>query len=146
MDEIVPLTGDYIGLIVSMAARAMGVGITRAFAQAGRAITCEQWIILRTLWDKDGRCQQELALHTGKDKASITRLTDALEKRGLVRRKGSESDRRQKLIFLTDEGVRIKDELVPLVAAVLLKAQAGIDRQRLEQCRDVLYQFYSNLC
>ena len=43
-------------------------------------LTIEQWSVLYQLWKEDGKSQQELCNATFRDKPSITRLIDNLEK------------------------------------------------------------------
>ena len=49
-------------------------------------------------------------------KSGITRVVDRLERRGLVDRKMSESDRRVILAGLTDDGVEILEQARPFIA------------------------------
>ena len=58
----------------------------RNFRQYNVDITPEQWTVLLYLWEKDGVTQQELCNATFKDKPSMTRLIDNLEKQTLVTR------------------------------------------------------------
>lgn len=50
-------------------------------------------------------------------KSGITRIVDRLEKRGLVGRKMSETDRRVVLACLTDEGVEMLERARPAIAS-----------------------------
>ena len=45
------------------------------------------------------------------DRSAVTWVTDRLEERGYVERRSDERDRRVKLLTLTDEGRRVRDEL-----------------------------------
>ena len=45
------------------------------------------------------------------DNSNVTWITDRLEERGLVERRSDPRDRRVKLIALTDEGRRVRDEI-----------------------------------
>ena len=45
------------------------------------------------------------------DNSAVTWITDRLEERGLVERQADPSDRRVKLLALTDEGRRVRDEI-----------------------------------
>ncbi|MEI9955734.1 MAG: MarR family transcriptional regulator [Ferruginibacter sp.] len=60
--------------------------------------------MLYHLWKEDGLSQQQLCDATFRDKPSITRLVDNLEKVKLVKRNASKEDRRINMIVLTDEG------------------------------------------
>ena len=52
----------------------------------------------------DGKSQNEIAEKTIRDKVSVTKIIDNLEKHKLVKRALDEKDRRVRRIFLTDEG------------------------------------------
>ena len=58
--------------------------LSRNFRQNGMEITPEQWTVLLFLWEKDGVTQQELCNATFKDKPSMTRLIDNMERQHLV--------------------------------------------------------------
>jgi len=45
------------------------------------------------------------------DRSAVTWITDRLEERGYVERRGSDRDRRVTLLVLTDEGRRVRDEI-----------------------------------
>ena len=59
--------------------------LQKNFRQAGLDITIEQWSILYHLWKEDCLSQQELCNRTFRDKPSITRLIDNLEKQKLAK-------------------------------------------------------------
>ena len=72
--------------------------LSRNFRQNGLEITPEQWTVLIFLWEKDGVTQQELCNATFKDKPSMTRLIDNMERQHLVVRISDKKDRRTNLI------------------------------------------------
>ena len=45
------------------------------------------------------------------DRSAVTWITDRLEERGYVERRSDERDRRVKLLALTDEGCRVRDDI-----------------------------------
>ena len=96
-------------------------------------ITFEMLEVMSVLWRKDGINQQELADLTLRDKSSMTYLIDNLTKRGLVKRTEDASDRRNKLIFLTEEGNVLKDQLHPWVAEVYAAAAGDLDAGELKK-------------
>jgi DNA-binding MarR family transcriptional regulator len=53
----------------------------------------------------------KLADVLGGDKSNVTGITDRLEERGLVERRADERDRRVKLLVLTSEGRRVREEI-----------------------------------
>jgi MarR family transcriptional regulator, organic hydroperoxide resistance regulator len=72
--------------------------LNRNFLSAGFDITNEQWSILIYLFNCDGKSQNEIAEKTYKDKVSVTKIIDSLEKRELVYRTNDVKDRRVKRV------------------------------------------------
>ena len=67
-------------------------------------ITVDQWVLLKIIEGSDGLSQRELANKAIRDRASITRTLDLLEKKGLLKREAIEGNRRQYSIKLTPIG------------------------------------------
>ena len=101
--------------LIKRTSRAFMRRLNHNFSEAGHDITGEQWRLLTRLWCKDGQRQQDLADVVHKDKTSITRLIDSMEKHDLVVRIPDRMDRRQKLIYLTDKGKRLREESMQVV-------------------------------
>jgi DNA-binding MarR family transcriptional regulator len=136
---------ESLGYLASRAARALTNRLNRNFAAAGYDVTVEQWCILMQLWRQDGQRQQYLADNACKDKTSVTRLIDGLEKRNLVARVVDRVDRRQKFVYLTHRGRALQKELIPLVKKTLNEAQQGVDAKRIDDCKQTLREVYLNL-
>src|SRR5690606_42164141 len=60
--------------------------LTTAFRRQGLNLTVEQFSILALLWYKDGINQQEISEQLGRDKTTIARVLNTMEKNQLVRR------------------------------------------------------------
>jgi DNA-binding MarR family transcriptional regulator len=134
-----------LGYIMGRAARGLGARLNRNFADAGYDVTCEQWGVLTNLWRKNGQSQHELTASACKDKTSVTRLIDGLEKRNLVVRTPDKVDRRQKLIHLTSQGKKFQKELLHIVEKTLEEAQHNIPAKDMDTCKRVLCRVYENL-
>lgn len=117
----------------------------KALHDHGFTITPEQFTILVSLWSSNGQCQHELATCQGKDRASITRLVDGMEKENLVVRIPSEKDRRIKLVYLTQKAKSLQNQLLEVVSKATLKAQLGITPQELETTKKVLTLMIKNM-
>lgn len=111
----------------------------------GLNITFEMLEVLSVLWKKDGINQQEIADQTLRDKSSMTYLIDNLVKRGMVKRTEDGSDRRNKLIYLTDEARALKEQLHPWVAEVYEKATVNIEIESLQNSVTLLHQMVNTL-
>lgn len=117
----------------------------RNFKKYELQITPEQWTVLAFLWQKDGVTQQMLCDSTFKDKPSMTRLIDNLEKQSLVYRKVSKSDRRSNFIYLTDFGKSIEENATKAVDETMTAALDGIDDEGMTRLRNVLALVFGNL-
>lgn len=90
-------------------------------------ITYEMLQIMSCLWKQERVNQQELADKTFKDKASLTYLINNLEKRGLVVRQEDSSDRRNKLITVTEQGRILQKKMEPLLNEIYAFVAENID-------------------
>ena len=137
--------GELYSFITGKASTAIARNLQKKFNVAGLKITIEQWSVLYHLWKEDGRSQQELCNAPYRDKPSITRLVDNLEKLQLVRRVPSDDDRRINLIFLTRQAQKLQEETMQLAEATLNEALEGVPSDRIDICKEVLQLVYDNL-
>jgi DNA-binding MarR family transcriptional regulator len=137
--------GELYFVITGVANTALARRLQKYFREAGFDITVEQWSVLVHLWKEDGVNQQDLCNKTFRDKPSITRLLDNLEKLKMVTRVSSKEDRRIKYIFLTDEARAMRDKTMELANATLMEGLTGISAEDVEVVRKVLTQVYENL-
>ncbi len=132
-------------VITGVANMALARRLQKYFREKGLDLTVEQWSILVHLWKYDGVSQQELSNRTFRDKPSITRLVDNLEKLGLVERKASDTDRRINRIYLTDAGKALRDPTMELANQTLNEGLVGISPEDIEITKRVLESVYENL-
>ena len=99
-------------LLLKQTSKAFREKLNRSFTEAGYDVTGEQWRIIRCLWHKDGQTQQDLSNVVNTEKTGITRIIDSMEKLDLVVRIPDRIDRRQNLIYLTNKGKRLQEELM----------------------------------
>ena len=137
--------GELYSFITGKASTAISRRLQKNFRDAGMEITIEQWSLLYHLWKKDGISQQQLCEHTFRDKPSITRLVDNLEKQKLVRRVASKDDRRINLVFLTDAAKQMEENLMELANQTLNEALLGVTNGQIEIAKEVLQKVYENL-
>ena len=108
-------------------------------------ITIEQWSVLYHLWKEDGQSQQQLCDATFRDKPSITRLVDNLEKLKLVKRIAAKDDRRKNLIYLTKEAQILEGRAVEVANQTLNESLEGVTNGQIEIAKIVLQKVYDNL-
>lgn len=90
--------------------------VSHAFAArlAGRNVTAAEWVVLRTLYDVEEMTPGSVASRLGMTRGAISKLVDRLERKALLTRALSESDRRSQRLTLSEKG----RALVPQLAAL----------------------------
>lgn len=137
--------GELYSFITGKASTAIARRLQRKLNQASVNLTIEQWSILYHLWKQDGMTQQELCEASFRDKPSITRLVDNLEKLGLVNRVTDENDRRSNRIFLTADARKLEEKTMKLAEDTLNEALKGVPAEHVEISKQVLQSVYENL-
>ena len=137
--------GELYSVINGMASTAVARRLQKNFRNAGLEITIEQWSVLYHLWKEDGLSQQELCTRTFRDKPSITRLIDNLEKQHLVKRVASPTDRRINLVQLTEAAKDLQQITIDLANQTMAEALVGVDKKDIETVKQVFQKVYDNL-
>ena len=137
--------GELYSFITGKASTAIARRLQKNFKQSALDITIEQWSVLYHLWKEDGLSQRQLCDATFRDKPSITRLVDNLEKIKLVKRVHSKNDRRINLIFLTKEAQSLHEKTMELANQTLNEALSGVTNGQIEIAKEVLQTVYNNL-
>jgi DNA-binding MarR family transcriptional regulator len=137
--------GELYSVINGMATTAVARRLQKNFRNAGLDITIEQWSVLYHLWKEDGLSQQELGTRTFRDKASITRLIDNLERLELVTRTASKSDRRINLVCLTEKAKPLQEITYHLANQTMNEALQSITKEEIEIVKNVFQRVYDNL-
>jgi DNA-binding MarR family transcriptional regulator len=137
--------GELYSFITGKASTAIARRLQKKFNAQGLNLTIEQWSVLYHLWKEDGKSQQELCNATFRDKPSITRLVDNLEKSGLVKRVPSEDDKRINKIYLTEQALLLHEQTMLLAEETLNEALEGVPAEHIDLCKEVLQKVYDNL-
>jgi len=111
----------------------------------GVDLTPEQFLLLDILWNEGSMSQQQMADTLMKDKNSITKLADALEKKGLVCRIPDTNDRRSNLLALTPLSTKMKSQTKEIGIETLGRIISGIDENDLKVFLDVLARMNANM-
>ena len=137
--------GELYSFVTGKASTAIARRLQKKFNNASLNITIEQWSVLYHLWKQDGISQQELCNATFRDKPSITRLVDNLEKLDLVKRVASDSDRRINKIFVTKHSLKLQEQTMAFAEETLNEALESVPPDKIEVCKEVLQIVYDNL-
>lgn len=108
-------------------------------------LTPEQFLLIDLLWNQGPLSQQEIADQMQKDKNSITKLVDAIERKGFVVRRQNPDDRRSNTIILTDLANSFKDDAKTKGVSILNKMLDGIPEKELNSFLETLEKLCSNM-
>ncbi|MCP4756570.1 MAG: MarR family transcriptional regulator [Proteobacteria bacterium] len=133
------------GYLISRTALLMRSRLHRSFMANGFEITTDQWAVLNRLWEKDGLHQSLLAQLTHKDRHSITRILQIMERRELIVRRRDSNDSRRTLVFLSEKGWTMKEKLIPVVTRMLEEVFAGITDRELTQLQHLHEMILKNI-
>ncbi|WP_237275989.1 MarR family winged helix-turn-helix transcriptional regulator [Tenacibaculum ovolyticum] len=115
------------------------------FFEKNISLTKNQFIVLKRLKGKNGLPQQELAFLTGRDKTSLTRLINTMEKKNLVARILSKSDRRINNIHLTKKGELLLEETLPIMKNFAISLQENISDEEIAKTINTIKKVQENL-
>lgn len=118
--------------------------LQRNFTRSGLGITPEQWTVLFYLSQQDMVSQRELCDKVYKDKPSMTRIIDAMERNKLVERRANPTDRRSNLIHLTPRGYATKDRAEKIAMITQRESLRGLGLTDINIAQDVLRRVFDN--
>ena len=113
--------------------------------QNGINVTPEQYLVLDILWEKQSLSQQNIADLIQKDKNSVTKIIDSLERKNLVNRVVDQKDRRINKIELTKEGLALEKITTEVAINFMNDTVKDIDGQDLDKLVEVMRKLKDNL-
>ncbi len=120
--------------------------LQKRFVDAGFDLTVDQWVVIDHLHRNPGIAQSTLAELTTKDAPTVTRIIDLLAKKGLVERRMADDDRRKFLVFLTLDGEKLYEQMLPAVVEIRRQGWGNLsddDYQHFVRIMDEIYQNFS---
>lgn len=108
-------------------------------------LTPEQYLVMDVLWDAEMLSQQAIADIIQKDKNSVTKFIDSLEKKGLVYRAVNKNDRRVNNIMVSEEGMKLKDKTTEVAINMMSNVLKDIKEVDLIAFDKVMNQIKSNI-
>ena len=129
---------------VGKTAKMVSMMVKSYFVGNNIPLTKEQFIVL--LCSEEGcKNQSFLAMVTERDKVSLTRLIQSLEKKKYVKRAISAEDSRVNEVELTCEGKVILEETKPVMKKLFSMVQQGITEEEMELVTQVLQKMQLNV-
>ena len=140
-----PKLEEVIFFLIEQTNRRAKAHSQQAFNESGLDVTVEQWVLLKQLQQHPGITQNELAELAIKDAASITRMLDVLQRKGLTLRLDAPGDRRKSLVALTPDGEALIQKHMSLVIQLREQGVKGISNEELALLKSLLLKMQANL-
>ncbi|MFC3111088.1 MarR family winged helix-turn-helix transcriptional regulator [Undibacterium arcticum] len=133
---------DSVGYLLARSRTMLAKAIDAALAEHN--ITHAQGSILIRLATGKSTTAADFARELYIDAASMTRMIDRLEKRGLLAREPNPDDRRQFKLRLTNEGTTLAEKLPALYTATLNRSFSGFSAEELGFLKYLLRKLLAN--
>ncbi|SOC19848.1 DNA-binding MarR family transcriptional regulator [Alloalcanivorax xenomutans] len=137
-------TDTTVGMSLNDVARMMRRDFDRRAREQG--LSRARWQVLWQLSRRQGVHQAALAEAMDLAPISLTRQLDQLEAEGLVERRPDPSDRRRRLLFLTDQAQPALERLRGLAEQTRARAFAGLEPSDIDTLIRILAAMRANLC
>lgn len=119
--------------------------MTVTFQKKGYNLTPEQFLVMDALWDNGTLSQQQIADTILKDKNSVVKLIDGLEKKQWVNRAAHKQDRRLNLIETTPLAAQVRQEVTDLAMEAVTLITRDIPDGELRTFLSVLSRMAANM-
>ncbi|WP_283091910.1 MarR family winged helix-turn-helix transcriptional regulator [Magnetospirillum sulfuroxidans] len=135
--------GDYVPYLVNRA----GVSISNTFSRELErfGITLPMWRVMAALLDEGEQRLGDLSRLTAIELSTLSRITAAMDRSGLLVRRRSGEDARAVLIDLSKEGRRTAEAIVPRALHWESAAIAGMSEDEVRTLKGLLQRLYGNV-
>lgn len=125
----------------------VGFAVTDTFGEtlADASLTVPSWRVLAVLMSDGVVRIGELAALTSIELSTLSRLVNALQKRGLVVRKTAKNDARVVNVALTARGRSVTAALVPQAEELERRLLAGMPANDVTELKRLLEQLHANI-
>jgi MarR family transcriptional regulator, multiple antibiotic resistance protein MarR len=131
-----------VGAQIALARRTIVEAIDHELAPLD--ISHAQWIVVMLLGDGAASTAAELCKILIYDPGAMTRLLDRLEKKGVLRRVRTESDRRAVRLELTADGSRLYPRILEALVQVFNRLLHGFTKTEVRQLEQLLTRMVDN--
>ena len=135
----------HLGFLTNRVGRLLGIHLKNRIGKEEFDMPSHCLGILAELWEQDGIIQQDLAISIVKDKATIARALELMEKKNIIVRIKDEKDKRNKKIFLTYKGNQLQSKVLFHADGMLKDVNTNISQEEMEHCLQTLEKIYNNL-
>ena len=134
-----------IGMLLSQVDRLCTKKFGQNAQNAGINISQDQWLVLGPVWKTEGISQKDIAEYCGKDKTSVTKIIDTLEKKNFLVRFPDQIDQRVKRVVLSNKGKKLMNDVMPVIEQTRNELRVGISDREIDMLKSILGKIYNNL-
>lgn len=111
----------------------------------GIDITKVQFLLLKTVEQKEGINQNDLAFLTNRNKSSLARIINSLEKKNFIARLPSKKDKRVNHLFITSHGKQMIQIAQPYFIEMGNTIEKGLSKTEIENMINTLKKIQTNV-
>lgn len=118
--------------------------VNRSFHKNGLGISYDQWMVINTIYKKQGVTQIYVAEQTRKEPASVSRILKLLENKEVIERVDDRNNKRAKRLYLTPKGDDIHSRATRLFNMIAKDGFNGVYEQEINLFVRILDKVQSN--
>lgn len=118
--------------------------VNRSFQKNDLPISYDQWMVINTIYKKQGVTQIYVAEQTRKEPASVSRILVLLEKKEIIQRVPDRANKRAKRLYLTPKGDDIHSKATRLFNMIAKDGFNGVYEQEINLFVRILDKVQSN--
>lgn len=131
------------GFLANHMARLFAAALHRRIQPLGLAPA--QFMVLLELWEEDGLTQRDLVERLNVEQATMANTLARMERDGLIRREPSKTDRRARLIRLTERARAVRDAATTAASEVNAEALGDLDAEEKAAFLDMMHRVVARL-
>lgn len=133
--------GPWLGKTIKM----IEIRIEETLKENGIDITKVQFLLLKSVHKKEGINQNDLAFYTNRNKSSLARVINSLEKKNYIARIPAKHDKRINQLFITSKGQQIIDIAKPHFINMANTIENGLTKEEIENTINTLKKIQTNV-
>lgn len=118
--------------------------VNRSFHVNGLGISYDQWMVINTIYKKQGVTQIYVAEQTRKEPASVSRILKLLEGKEIIERVADKNNKRAKRLYLTPHGDDIHSKATRLFNMIAKDGFNGVYEQEINLFVRILDKVQNN--
>ena len=111
----------------------------------GIDITIEQWLVLNVIKENKAISQISIGEKLVKDKPTISRMVNQLERKGFILKNYSPTDSRKVELSISKKGEALINNLYPIIEKIRFTGLSKLSKKEKESIENILNKIRNNL-